>query len=435
MTIKPGASGADRLNSGDARDACRPFSVLGPRQPLCMRILHVIPQFPYFGGRTVVGGHANCLFTLAGRQAAEGNQVTILTYVHGRAGEIPVADRLAAVSLYAHARPGSVSFGLRFLRDAPRWARREGRDADVVHVHSGFADYLLVTASLARALRRPTIHTMYCPIPDRGGRLNRPPLKQFLRHAAGRATALTAMSRNVAGSMERFGLGRRRPIEVIPPPIDLDRYRPAPGPVALRHELGLGDDEIAILFVGNAKPQKNLSGVLDAFARVHQRHGNARLVVTTELKQSSPDESIARLRGRMEALGIARHIVQLGIVENMPELMRACDVLVAPFMDSFGPSDYFMAALEAMASGKPVVVSAVGGMAEVVSEDCGRLIDPRSSEQIADALEVFLADPLLRERAGRAARGVCERLFDPAEAVRRFGILYNLDPQKRSAGA
>lgn len=399
-----------------------------------MRILHVIPQFPYFGGRTVVGGHANCLFTLACRQAADGHDVTILSYVHGRAGEIPIADRLRAVSLYAEAHPGSVRFGLGFLRDAVRWARSHARDADAVHVHSGFADYLLVASALARALRRPTVHTMYCPIPERGGRWNLPLVRRLLRRAGTRPSVLTAMSRNVAGSMERFGLARRRPVEVIPPALDLERYRPGKAP-ELRARLGLAPGDVAVLFVGNAKPQKNLTAVLDAFARLRRRHENAKLIVTTELKQSSSDESIARLRERMEELGIAPHVVQLGIVDDMPELMRACDVLVAPFMDSFGPSDYFMAALEAMASGKPVVVSAVGGMPEVVSQESGRLIDPRSSDQIADALEAFVADGEARERAGRAARACCERLFDPAEVSRRFGILYRSEDQERSAGA
>ncbi|NNM25492.1 MAG: hypothetical protein HKO59_05830, partial [Phycisphaerales bacterium] len=87
-----------------------------------MRILHVIPQFPYFGGRTIIGGHASCLLTLALAQAAAGDEVTILSYVEKQAGDIPVEDSLVVHSMSAHARPGTVGHGVAILRDAAAWA-------------------------------------------------------------------------------------------------------------------------------------------------------------------------------------------------------------------------------------------------------------------------------------------------------------------------
>ena len=133
-----------------------------------MRILHVIPQFPYFAGGTVIGGHASALLTLARAQARSGITVTILSYTHGLRDPIEIEPRLRVRSLFRDAHPGSVRYGLRFAAAARAWAAARRDQFDVVHVHSGFADYLLVSSALARVLRLPTVHTLYCPIPRRG---------------------------------------------------------------------------------------------------------------------------------------------------------------------------------------------------------------------------------------------------------------------------
>jgi glycosyltransferase involved in cell wall biosynthesis len=388
------------------------------------RILHVIPQFPYFGTRTVVGGHASCLLTLALAQAAEGHDVTILSYVESGPASQEIEPRLRVHSLFENARPGTVTFGLRFRSAAARWAAERRDRFDVVHCHSGFADYLLVAARLKRDLGLPTLHTMYCPIPRAGGRWRWPIVHGTLRRAASRLDAVIAMSENVAGSLRDYGIDD---VKIVGPPVDLERFRPGDDHAATdaRRELGLGDDDVAVLFVGNAKPQKNLSGLLRAMHIVRDGHPQARLVATTELAQSSAQPDLAALRREAETLGVADDMIQLGIVDDMPRLMQACDILAAPFLDSFGPSDYFMAVLEGMACGKPTVVSAVGGMPEVIDAGTGRLVDPHDEVAIADAIQDLVESTAARESAGTSARRFAETHFDPPRISGRYRALYD----------
>jgi len=387
-----------------------------------MRILHVIPQFPYFGGRTVVGGHASCLLTLALAQAEAGAAVTVLSYVQGRSGEQRIDDRVDLVSLFDEARPGTASFGLRFRRAAAAWTQPRQADFDLIHCHSGFADYFLVSGTLARRVDLPVLHTLYCPIPRSGGRWRLPMVHGLINRNAARLDAVCAMSENVAQSMRDYGMSD---VLVVPPPVDTKRFHPATETAATRERLGLAPGDVAVLFVGNAKPQKNLSGTLRAFRLVRDAHPSARLVVTTELAQSSPDHRLAELRQEMIDLDLESSIIQKGVVDDMPALMQACDILVAPFMDSFGPSDYFMAVLEAMACGKPTVVSDVGGMSEVITEETGRLVDPGDDRGIADALDTLVADADLRRTVGARARSYTERHFDPRRIVERYGDVYS----------
>lgn len=373
-----------------------------------MRILHIIPQFPYFGGGTIIGGYSTSVLGLARAQAEAGDQVTILGYVRDEAGRGVVQDGLEVISLFDSADPGTIRFGLDFIREAARWAGSRRSMFDVVHNHSGFPDYFLASDRARKTTGLPSLHTMYCPIPASGGRFNLPLIRGALRRAAGRMDRLLAMSRNVATSMTAWGLGD---VSAIPPPVDLERFKDGPDRETARHELGIEDDEPMVLFVGNATEQKNLAGTLEAFALLLQQAPNAKLVMTTELPRTSSDAALQRLRTLMSDLEIEDRVIQLGIVDTMPGLMRACDVLVAPFKDSYGPSDYFMVVLEAMATGRPTIVSNVGGMPEVVADDRGRLVDPHDARSIADGLATYVLDADLRRTAGLAARRFAESTF------------------------
>jgi glycosyltransferase involved in cell wall biosynthesis len=229
------------------------------------------------------------------------------------------------------------------------------------------------------------------------------------------------ISNNVAASMNKYGI---RSAERIHPALDIERFTNKYDPLVVRAELGLAVDDLVILFVGNAKPQKNAIGVVRAVQKIRQEFPNVRLILTTELKHSASDSDLARLAEEIHMRGLDSCIIQKGVVSNMPALMQASDVLVAPFLDSFGPSDYFMVALEAMACGKPVVVSNVGGMPEIISDKVGRLVDPRDEESIAAGLRPFLRDETLRKSAGFNARAYVEQHFNPGKIVDAYQAVY-----------
>ena len=408
--------GRESGGSASAMHQLGPIDAIGT-----MRILHIIPQFPYFGGGTIIGGYSTSVLGLARAQADAGETVTILGYVRDPAGRGVVQDGLEVISLFDSADPGTIRFGLDFIRESARWAASRRDDFDVVHNHSGFPDYFLASDRVRRGTGLPSLHTMYCPIPASGGRFNLPIVRGMLRRAAGRMDRLLAMSRNVADSMSAWGLGD---VQAVPPPVDLQRFMDGNDRESIRRDMGIADDEPVVLFVGNATEQKNLAGTLEAFALLVQQSPKAKLIMTTELPRTSSDEALQRLRSLMTSLKIEDRVIQLGIVDTMPGLMRACDVLVAPFKDSYGPSDYFMVVLEAMATGRPTIVSNVGGMPEVIADDRGRLVDPHDVQSIADGLATYVLDAELRRTAGQAARRFAESTFQASTIADAHRSIY-----------
>lgn len=395
-----------------------------------MRIVHTIPQFPYFSADSIVGGAANALWAVALEQA-QSHEVTILSHIPALTKSVRLPGGITLAPLAVPGMPGTIQFGLASIRQSLAWLTRERRHYDLVHGHSGFLDYLL-TARLSQLITgKPALHSLYCPIALEQGRHNRPLYKLLLKRSANGLAALTAFSRNVQQSLQSYGVDKRR-IHVTLPAIDLKRFYPAAGAEEVRAALGLAPDDFVILFVGNTKPAKNLSALLQAFYEVRQRLAAIRapapltvkLIVTTELKDASADQNRQLLAKQMDELGLEADVMQLGIIDNMPGLMRASDVLVAPFLDTFGPSDYFMAALEAMACGKPVIVSPVGGMPEIVDERVGLLVNPHEPTAIAAALQQLALAPEKRRAMGAQAAQLAQRRFAPAHTAHQFEEIY-----------
>ena len=187
-------------------------------------------------------------------------------------------------------------------------------------------------------------------------------------------------------------------VAVIPLGVDLDRFRPAEKQAA-RASLGLRDERI-ILFVGRIEPLKGLDILINAAALLESDVECSVLVVGgDEASQPQVDEltELARYRGiehRVAFVGAVDH-------EKLPLYYNAADVCVVPsHYESFG-----LVAVEAMASGVPVVASRVGGLAGTVKDgETGYLIPWLCPEPFAERIELLLENEPLRQNLGEAAR-------------------------------
>jgi glycosyltransferase involved in cell wall biosynthesis len=180
--------------------------------------------------------------------------------------------------------------------------------------------------------------------------------------------------------------------------------------------------------VSRAEPVKGLPHLVEAAARVAVVRPDVRWLVVGGGSQ------MQQLQGLAKALGVVDRIVFEGVREDIPDLLQAMDIFVLPSLSEGLP----LAALEAMASGRPVVCSRVGGLAELVShEETGLLVPPGDSTALAEGVLRLLSDSTLGHRLADLARGEAitrydhrvfiEQLFDvyeqtvPASMVRDHG--------------
>ncbi len=130
----------------------------------------------------------------------------------------------------------------------------------------------------------------------------------------------------------------------------------------------------------------------------------------------------------VDHLGLSDRVRFLGHRQDIPELLRASDLLVFP--SRYEPLG--LVVLEAMASGRPVVTAITAGAAELVDRKCGIVIaDPDDANALAAALKRLVRSPKDLETMGRAARAVAKR-YSWELMVERYMQLYEeLADQKR----
>jgi 1,2-diacylglycerol 3-alpha-glucosyltransferase len=294
--------------------------------------------------------------------------------------------------------------------------RLRALDLDVFHAHHPF----LLGASarrLARASGRPfvfTYHTLYDRYAHYVPLLPRQVVARgAIRWSAGfadTADLVLAPSDFVARRLRAQGV--RRPIEVLPTGIDLDRFRPGDRADA-RRTLRLAADDRVLLYVGRLDREKNLEFLLEAIARV--RVPRVRLLLVGRGTQA------AALRRAAEARGVADRVDLRGgsPPDGLPAYYRAADAFVfASTTETQG-----LAVLEAMACGLPVVAVRATGIEEVVAEGVSGLLVPEAPAVFGDAVGQILID---RDLAAKLAIGARDAAlpFESTALVRRLVALY-----------
>ena len=189
---------------------------------------------------------------------------------------------------------------------------------------------------------------------------------------------------------------------------------------AVKARLGLGDGPV-VLSVGGVEERKNTARILEAFLQLRALHPRAQLVIAGGA--SVLDHHLYRqaFAATLAASGLpADAVIRTGAVpqDDMPALYRLADVLAfASVKEGFG-----LVALEAMASGTPVVVSRIAPFTEHIGEDEAVWCDPLNPATIANALAVALS-PELRERLAAIGPRAAAR-HDWAATARRHLAVY-----------
>jgi len=210
-----------------------------------------------------------------------------------------------------------------------------------------------------------------------------------------------------------------RPARYTIIPFGLDPQQFNPSGAAARQELGLRQDLPVLGTVCRlVEPKKGLSVLLQAMAEMRRREGSPLCQIL--IVGDGPARSM--LQTMSERLGIAPWVVFAGCRRDIPRVLPLLHGFVMPSLyEGFG-----IAILEAMASGKPVVATTVGGIPEFVKHgETGWLVEPGNPLALAEAMTSLLTDQESARRMGGRARDFVREHFGIATVVRRHEQVYD----------
>ncbi len=361
------------------------------------------------------GGGLNVyVLEVARRLAARGHLVDVLTRRTNpdEPDIVAVADGLRVVHLQAGPADAVPKGDLpSHLCSFSMQALARGGDYDLLHSHYWLSGW--VARRLSRRWGIPFAHTFHTLGVMKNqalapGDLPEPPLRlvaeQRIADDADRVLALTCGEGRLLH--HRLGMSGTR-ITVVPPGVDVDRFTPDPsdepplGPRVMAALAAIGSAPL-VLFVGRLQPLKGPDVAVRTLAALRETVPDVQLLVVggasgAEAGRIEP----AELAAEAAALGIgdAVHVVPARPQQELAVLYRRADVVHVPSRtETFG-----LVALEAQASGTPVVASAVDGLHAVV-QDGGTLVEGHDPADHAAAIAHWLTDPDAAAAAARAGR-------------------------------
>ncbi|TMC46993.1 MAG: glycosyltransferase family 4 protein, partial [Chloroflexi bacterium] len=307
---------------------------------------------------------------------------------------------------------------LGFTSDAPTvrqklrllwWLVRSRPAAEMVHAVVTFRSVMAQRAVMhATAIERMPL-VLTCPS---GAALPVPLIR--------RARAVVALSERTASALCRAGAPL---VRVIPPGVDLVRFRPE-STVAARGVLGVAHRP-TILFAGHHDPGGGLEAALTTAARLRRGIPELQVLLAMRLR---PGEVLARQQAAVDRwsaqLGLAGTVVQLGPYANMRAALHASDVVIFQPATMGAKMELPMTLLEALACGRPVVTSKAAPLPEIADGSAAVFVGDSGAAATDDHVSALLTDRAAHTEAAAAARALAERRFAAGEMVTAYADLY-----------
>lgn len=288
------------------------------------------------------------------------------------------------------------------------------------------ADFVVLDPAVPLGLIGPSLALPYDVIVH-GAEVTVPGRIPVSRHALGwvlrNAKRVIAAGGYPAAEAEHAA-GRALDVHVVPPGVDIDRFRPlSPHERSnARRHFGLSDDDLVLVAVSRLVPRKGFDTAIEAVARLRDRHPTLKLVVAGSGRDRERLEKVSREhRAPVTFLGRVSD-------EDLPALYGCADLSVMLCRNRWGGLEqegFGIVFLEAAACGVPQIAGASGGAAEAVADGVTGLVSshPNDAARAAELIESLIVDSDQRLRMGAAARSRVVEEFSYSVLAERLGSI------------
>ena len=210
----------------------------------------------------------------------------------------------------------------------------------------------------------------------------------------------------------------------IYPAVDTERFKPGIDTTQLRKQLNISTDHQVVLYCGNFYLGCN-DDLIEAILSVSKKIKNIKFILACRI--ASPED--LRERERMKTVfrreGIIDNVIFSDKVENIKQLIEISDIHIFPARKMLYKSDIPLVLLESLSMGKPIIITDISPLNEIMKEDVGEVIPVGDAGQLADSIIKLLNDDITRKAKGKRGRGMVIREFGLNSYIEQYSALYD----------
>lgn len=282
----------------------------------------------------------------------------------------------------------------------------------VIHTHLQNAD--IIAGLAARLCAVPQVSTFH-------GTYRNPGLLEGLkqRMRVFLPQRIVAVSQDTARYCSQVLKAKPSKVSVIYNGIDIDRFSAAGDSVLKKEDLGVAADEKIIFAFGRLEYEKGHQYLIEAIACLKKKNPGIKI----KLLIAGEGSLKPKLSEMIDCNGLSEDALLLGGRSDIPELLKIADIVVNPSLSEGLP----VTCLEAMAAGKAIIATGVGGVNELFSDRTDAIIiKPAEAQAIASAIQDLLADRVLAEKIGRNAREKVGKYYSADKMLEKLLYIYDV---------
>jgi glycosyltransferase involved in cell wall biosynthesis len=396
-----------------------------------MKILHIFDDYGTPGERALAGqGSVPTVVYYLAKYVARKHDVTILERDHGILPKEEFIDGIRYVRIGADKLPAapyklvkSFSGLTRLIRDASNIARKTNKfivreDFDVVHVHFPFASSILVNLNVK--LRDKMVYTAHIGEERKRFALDSTAplaLKLFSPdlYLMKRVRKSVVLNGPLKEKLVKKGIPEER-LEVIPNGVNVEDFNVSEEEIE-RVKKKYGLEGIVVMFAGTITPRKGVFELIRATEILNRKDTLFLIVGNLDLDREYSQKVMEYAKSK----GINAKFTGFVPYKDLKALYSACDIFVLPSLEE----GHGIVLTEAMASGKPLIGSNVGGIPMQIRDGWnGFLVEPGDEKLLAEKIEYLIENEEERVRMGKNSRKLAKEEFDWEKIAEKYLKVY-----------
>ena len=397
-----------------------------------MKILHIFDDYGTPGERALAGqGSVPTVVYYLAKYAAKKHDVTIIERDHGKLPREEFIDGIRYLRIRADKLPAapyklikSFSGLTKLILDGFDIAKKINRiiaeeEFDVIHVHFPFASTILV--SMNRKLGEKMVYTAHADEYRLGlSKFLKPPFVARIfspdLYLMKRVRKSVVLNKPLKKKLIEKGIKREK-LEVIPNGINVEDFNLSKEEVErVRKKYGI-EGVTTVMFAGTITPRKGVLQLIKAGEIINNKDVLFLIVGNPNLDK----EYSKKVMEYAKAKNVNAKFTGFVPYEDLKALYSACDIFVLPsFEEGHG-----IALTEAMASGKPLIGSNVGGIPEQIKNGWnGFLVEPGNEKQLAEKIRYLIDNEVERKRMGKNSKKLAKEKFDWSKIAGKYLKVY-----------